>query len=153
MGKERFDGGETEVRGILSAILAGACITFQGVANTRISQDIGTWQAATVTQFTGFLGACVILMVVRGAQWRGFRQVRPLYLTGGAFGALIVSGNIVSIKAIGVTLTISALLIAQLSTVFLADSNGWFGVVKQKMELPHFVGIALMIAGVVTLAL
>lgn len=94
-----------------------------------------------------------MLMVVRDARWRGFRQVKPLYLTGGAFAALIISSNIVSIKTIGVTLTISALLIAQLSTVFLTDSNGWFGVAKQKMALPHFLGIGLMIAGVAILGL
>lgn len=141
------------MKGILFAALAGAFITFQGVANTRISQDIGTWQAATLTQLTGFLGALLILLVVGDARWRSIRQVKPLYLTGGAFAALILSSNIVSINAIGVTLTISALLIAQLSFVFLADTNGWFGVVKQKMGLPQVLGIALMIAGVVILGL
>lgn len=134
-------------------MLAGAFITFQGVANTRISQDIGTWQTATVTQFIGFLGALVILLIVRDSGWREVRQVKPLYLTGGAFAALIISSNIASIKAIGVTLTISALLIAQLSAVFLADSNGWFGMIKQEMGLPHFLGIGLMIAGVAILGL
>jgi len=141
------------VRGTLFAILAGAFITFQGVANTRISQDIGTWQAATITQLTGFLGAILILLLVRDQRWREMRQVRPLYLTGGAFAALIISSNITSIREIGATMTISVLLIAQLSTVILVDSNGWFGLLKQKMGLPHFLGIGLMIAGVVILGL
>jgi transporter family-2 protein len=61
------------VKGIVFAIMAGAFITFQGVANTRISQDIGTWQTATVTQFTGFLGALLILLIVRDPQWRSIR--------------------------------------------------------------------------------
>ncbi len=145
------DGGELEVRGIFFAVLAGAFLTLQGVANARISGGIGTWQAAALTQFTGFLGALLILMAVRDPGWRRLRQVRPLYLTGGAFAALIISSNIASIQKIGVTLTVSALLIAQLSTVFLIDTNGWFGVVKQRMGLPQFLGIALMIAGVVIL--
>ena len=147
------DGGETAVKGIFFAIMAGAFITFQGVANTRISQDIGTWQTATVTQFTGFLGALLILLVVRDPQWRGIRQVKPLYLMGGAFAAVIIASNITSIKAIGVTLTTSAVLIAQLTAVFLTDSNGWFGVIKQKMGLSHLLGIALMITGVAILGL
>ncbi|MNN60960.1 hypothetical protein D3C81_1761720 [compost metagenome] len=49
------------------------------------------------------------------------------------------------------TLTISALLIAQLCLTFVIDINGWFGVVKQKMRLPQFIGIGMMIAGVVIL--
>ncbi|EDW4537589.1 EamA-like transporter family protein, partial [Salmonella enterica subsp. enterica] len=49
------------------------------------------------------------------------------------------------------TLTISAVLIAQLCITFFIDSLGWFGVPKQKMRLPQFIGIGLMIAGVVIL--
>lgn len=43
------------MKGVIFALLGGACITLQGVANARISQDIGTWQAATITQLTGFI--------------------------------------------------------------------------------------------------
>lgn len=141
------------MKGLVFAVLAGAFITFQGVANSRISQDIGTWQTATITQLTGFLGALLILVFVGDGRWQGFRQVKPLYLTGGALAALIISSNVVSIKLIGVTLTISALLIAQLSLTFLADSQGWFGVVKQQMRAPQLIGIGLMIVGVLILRL
>jgi transporter family-2 protein len=139
------------MRGILFAFLGGAFITLQGVANSRISQDIGTWQAATITQLTGFIMALLILIFVRDGKWQRFKQVKPLYLTGGAFGAVIIFSNVTAIHRIGVTLTISALLIAQLSLTFIIDSKGWFGVVKQKMNVPQFIGIGMMIAGVVIL--
>lgn len=141
------------MKGSLFAILGGACITLQGVSNARISQDIGTWQAATITQFTGFLMALIILLFVRDANWQGFKQVKPLYLTGGAFGAIIIFSEVTAIQEIGVTFAISALLIAQLCLTFLIDSNGWFGVVKQKMKLPQFIGIGMMIFGVIILKL
>lgn len=136
------------MKGSILAFLGGALITLQGVANSRISQDIGTWQAATVTQFTGFITALIILMFVRDGQGYKFRQVKPLYLTGGALGAVIVFSNVEAIHQIGVTLTMSVILIAQLLLTFIIDSKGWFGVVKQKMGLPQFIGIAMMIAGV-----
>jgi transporter family-2 protein len=44
-------------------------------------------------------------------------------------------------------------MIAQLCLTFLIDSNGWFGVTRQKMKLPQFLGIAMMIAGAVILKL
>ncbi|MCG7376542.1 MULTISPECIES: DMT family transporter [Paenibacillus] len=141
------------MRGIIFAILGGACITLQGVANTRISTDIGTWQAATITQLTGFILAALILIVVRDANVQGLKQVKPLYLAGGAFGAVIIFSEVSAIQQMGVTFTISALLIAQLTLTFLVDSNGWFGVVKQKMKLPQFLGIALMITGVIIMKL
>jgi len=137
--------------GIVFAFFAGAFITLQGVANARISQDIGTWQAATVTQFTGFVAALLILLLVRDGKWQKFREVKPLYLFGGAFAAIIISSNVTAIHHIGVTLTIATVLIAQLSTTFLIDQNGWFGTAKTKMGLPQFIGIAMMIAGVAIL--
>jgi transporter family-2 protein len=74
-------------------------------------------------------------------------------LAGGAFGAVIIFSEVTAIQQIGVTFTISALLIAQLFLTFLVDSNGWFGVVKQKMKLPQFLGIALMVTGVIIMKL
>ena len=139
------------MRGILFAFLGGAFITLQGIANTRISEDIGTWQAATITQFTGFIMAFIILLFVRDGKWQGFKQVKPVYLFGGAFAAIVIFSNVTSIQKIGVTLSISAILISQLILTFIIDSSGWFGLEKQKMKLPQFVGIGMMIAGVVIL--
>ena len=139
------------MKGSLFAFLGGAFITLQGVANTRISQDIGTWQTAAITQFTGFLVSLLVLMFLKDKNWKKLKYVKPLYLTSGAFAAIIIFSNVVSIQYVGVTLSISVILIAQLSLTFLIDGKGWFGIVKQKMRLPQFIGIAMMIVGVVIL--
>lgn len=140
------------MKGIIFAFLAGAFITLQGVANARISQDIGTWQAATITQLTGFVMAFIILLFVKDKTWRGFKRVKPLYLTGGALAAVIIFSNVIAIHHIGVTLSIAAVLIAQLGITFIIDQKGWFGVTKQKMQLPQFLGIGMMIVGVIILS-
>lgn len=139
------------MKGSLFAFLGGAFITLQGVANTRISQDIGTWQTATITQFAGFLVSLLVVMFVSDKSWKRLKNVKPLYLTSGTFAAIIIFSNVASIQYVGVTLSISVLLIAQLSLTFLIDGKGWFGIAKQKMRLPQFIGIAMMIAGVVIL--
>lgn len=141
------------MRGIIFAFFAGAFITLQGVANARISQDIGTWQAAALTQFTGFVAAMLIFMFVRDSSLKRFKQVKPLYLFGGAFAAVIIFSNVTAIQQIGVTLTVSIIMIAQLGLTFLIDINGWFGVEKLKMRLPQFIGIGMMVVGVIILGL
>lgn len=141
------------MKGVLFAFLGGAFITLQGVANTRISGAIGTWQAASLTQLTGFLAALLVFLFVRDGTWGQFKQVKPLYLAGGALAAAIIFSNVTAIQHVGVTLTIAVLLIAQLLFTFVIDSNGWFGVVKQKVRLPQVIGIAMMVAGVVILKL
>ena len=135
------------MKGILFDIMAGAFITKQGVANTRISDGIGTWQAATLTQFTGFAAALLILLLIRDRSAAGLKQVKPLYLSGGALAAIIIFSNVTAIQQIGVTLSVAIVMIAQLGLTLLADLNRWFGVEKQKARLPQFIGIAMMIAG------
>ncbi|MCM3126776.1 MULTISPECIES: DMT family transporter [unclassified Paenibacillus] len=141
------------MKGILYAALGGACITLQGIANAKISTDVGTWQAATITQLTGFILALFILMLIRDRSWKELKNVKPLYITGGAMGAIIIFSEVSAIQQVGVTLTISALLIAQLSLTYLVDTNGWFGVMKRKITLPGLIGIAMMISGVIILKL
>jgi transporter family-2 protein len=143
--------GSGKMKGSLFALFGGAFITLQGVANSRISEEVGTWQAATITQFTGFLASFLILLIIRDRQWRGFLQVKPLYLIGGTFAAIVIFSNVKAIQAIGATISISAILISQLTLTFIIESSGWFGLDKQRMKLPQVIGIALMIAGVVIL--
>jgi bacterial/archaeal transporter family-2 protein len=139
------------MKGILFAFLGGAFITLQGVANSKISHDIGPWQTATITQLSGFIAALLALLMIRKGNWHKFKLVKPLYLIGGAFGAIVVFSNITAIHLVGVTLTISALLIAQLTFTFLIDHNGWFGVMKQKMNVSQVIGIGMMIIGMIVL--
>ena len=139
------------MKGILFALLGGAFIAVQGAANTRISEDLGTWQTAALTQCTGFILAFAILLIVRDQNWKMIKQVKPLYLSGGTFGAGVIFSNVTAILQNGAALTISASLIAQLCLTFLIDSNGWFGVARQQMRLQHLLGIGMMIAGVMFL--
>ncbi|KQO17934.1 DMT family transporter [Paenibacillus sp. Leaf72] len=136
------------MKGILFAILGGACITLQGIANTRISESIGTWQAATLTQFTGFIVAFIILMSVGAGKWREFQQVKPIYLAGGSFAAIIIFSNVTAIQQIGVTLMVSMLLIAQLGMTVIIETNGFFGLKKQRITVSQLIGIGMMISGV-----
>jgi len=139
------------MRGILFAISGGFFLTLQSVANARISSDIGTWQAATLTQFTGFLVALLIMLLVRDRTYTEMRHVHPLYLSGGAFAALILFSNMSAVHELGVTLTISLFLIAQLALALVIDGRGWFGMTRRTLSLPQVLGVGLMIAGVIIL--
>ncbi|WP_438432647.1 DMT family transporter [Gorillibacterium sp. sgz500922] len=141
------------MKGMLYALLGGAFITLQGVANTAIGNDIGTLQGAALTQLTGFLACLFILLFIRDGSRGGIRRVKPLYRISGAFGAVIIFGEVTSIQRIGVTLTVSVLLMAQLVLTFLIDKHGWFDGEKRPMKLPQYLGIGLMLSGIAVLAL
>lgn len=139
------------MRGVLFAISGGFFLTLQSVANARISSQIGTWQAATLTQFTGFVVALLVMLVLRDRTYVEMRHVKPLYLSGGAFAAIILFSNMTAVQELGVTMTISLFLIAQLALALVIDWRGWFGMVRRKLNGAQLIGVFMMIAGVILL--
>lgn len=139
------------MRGILFAISGGFFLTLQSVANARISNGIGTWQAATLTQMTGFVVALLITLILRDRTFRRMKDVKVLYLSGGALAAAVLFSNMTAVHLMGVTLTISLFLIAQLGLALVIDWNGWFGMIKRRLQLPQVIGILMMIGGVLIL--
>ncbi|RAU93453.1 DMT family transporter [Paenibacillus sp. YN15] len=130
------------MKGLVYAFTGGALITLQGVANSRIGSDMGTWQAAALTQLTGFLAALLLMLALTGKpDFAPLRQVKPLYLGGGALASVIIFSNITAIHHVGATLSVSAVLIAQLGITFLVDGRGWFGIGKKQMHLPQFLAV------------
>ena len=128
----------------------GFFLTLQSVANARISSQIGTWQAATLTQFTGFV-ALLVMLALRDRTYVEMRHVKPLYLSGGAFAAIILFSNMTAVHELGVTLTISLFLIAQLALALVIDWRGWFGMVRRNLNGMQLLGVLIMIAGVILL--
>ncbi|WP_128893927.1 DMT family transporter [Longirhabdus pacifica] len=143
------------MKGLILAVLGGAFLTLQGVANARISQDIGAWQMATITQWTGFIICFLILLFSKNKsiKVKSLSKVKPLYLIGGTFGAIVVFSNATAMQYIGVTITVALLLIAQLCLTFTIDARGWFEIAKKKVRISQCLGIGLMIAGVIILRL
>lgn len=139
------------MKGIIFALAGGFFLTFQSVANATISDSIGTWQAATMTQFTGFVLALLIVVLLRDQTYRNLTQVPLLYASGGMLAAVVLYSNMTAVHRMGVTLTIGVFLIAQLITAVLIDGRGWFDMAKQKIGRTQIAGLLLMIAGVIVL--
>lgn len=139
------------MQGVLFAISGGFFLTLQSVANAQISSQIGTWQAATLTQFTGFVVALLVMLVLRDRTYVEMRHVKPLYLSGGAFAAIILFSNMTAVHKLGVTMTISLFLIAQLALALVIDWRGWFGMLRRKLNGAQLIGVFMMIAGVILL--
>ncbi|PSL41016.1 transporter family-2 protein [Planomicrobium soli] len=139
------------MKGIMFALAGGFFLTFQSVANATISKEIGTWQAAAMTQLTGFVVAILIVAFIRDQSYRQLNQVSPLYASGGALAAIVLFSNMTAVHRMGVTLTIGIFLIAQLVMAIIIDTKGWFDMSKKKINRMQIAGVMLMIAGVIIL--
>ncbi|MBO4283586.1 MAG: DMT family transporter [Clostridia bacterium] len=135
--------------GVLFSVIAGAVMSLQGVINTRLSEKIGILEANLFVQGTAFLLSFLALLIFGRGNLPAIRGTKWTYLIGGVLGLVITVTVILSIKGLSPTAAVSIILIAQLLTAALIDLFGWLGTEKAPFGWQKFVGLALMIGGIV----
>ncbi len=135
--------------GFLFSVIAGAAMSVQGVMNTRLQDDVGLWEANAFVQGTAFVLSLIVMWIFGSGDLRAFLSAPNGYLLGGALGLVIPVTVMLSIKGLNATVAISAILIAQLLVAAVIDAFGWMGQEKVAMGLKQYVGLALMLGGVV----
>lgn len=135
--------------GIIFSVIAGLCMSLQGVFNTRLSEKIGLWETSVIVQGSAFLITLVILLFARDGNFKNINNVNKLYLLGGLLGVIITFTVMKGIGLLGPTYSIATILVAQLITAGLIDSFGLFGAEQIKFHFTKYIGVAAMIAGII----
>ena len=135
--------------GVVFSIIAGMAMSFQGVMNTRLSEKIGLYESNLYVQGTAFLLAIVAVLIMGdGSKISGFWQVEKPYMLGGVLGIIITVTVMLGIKDLSPTVSISIILISQLLVAALIDAFGLLGSEKVAFGWTKYVGMAMMIGGV-----
>ena len=124
-------------------------MSLQGVFNTRVSEKIGLWETNVFVQGTGLILTLIILLIAGNGNFKAIKEVNKLYLLGGFLGAIIIFSVMQGISIMGPTCSIAIILVAQLLAAGLIDSFGIFGAEQIKFTLSKFIGIGIMIVGIV----
>ena len=128
---------------IILAIISGAAMSIQGVLNTRLNEKIGLWEATTIVQGSAFVLSLIIMFFI------GLVSVNKIYLLGGILGVIITFTVIKTVAGLGPTYGIATILVAQLVVAALIDAFGLFETPKITFSLNEFIGVAVMIAGII----
>lgn len=139
--------------GFLFSVIAGAAMSVQGVMNTRLQDDLGLWEANAYVQGTAFALSLIVMWLFGTGNLKALATVPKGYLLGGALGLVITVTVMLSIKGLNPTIAISTILIAQLLVAAAIDAFGWMGQEKVAMGVKQFLGLALMLGGVVVFKL
>lgn len=124
-------------------------MSLQGVFNTRVSEKIGLWETNVFVQGTGLILTFIILLIAGNGNFKAIKEVNKLYLLGGALGAIIIFSVMLGISNMGPTCSISIILVAQLLAAGIIDSFGMFGAQQIKFALSKFVGLGIMVVGII----
>ena len=135
--------------GIISAIIAGAAMSVQGVFNTRLSEKTGLFESNVIVQALALICSVLVMLFFGNGSLSSFTQVNRLYLTGGIIGAVITVTVMLAVGKLSATYAVSIILIAQLFTAAVIDAFGLFGAEKAPFGLMKYIGLALMSGGII----
>lgn len=141
------------MKGIIFSIAAGLFISLQGVFSTRMGEKIGFWETNTFIHASGLAFTLIMLLAVGSGSFSKLREVNKLYMLGGVLGVLILFSVMNAIAALGATYTVAILLVTQLIAATIIDSFGLFGSPIIRFDITKFLGIAIMIAGIIVFKL
>lgn len=135
--------------GIIFSVLAGAAMSIQGVWNTRLQEKAGMWETTAFVQGTGFVLALLTAFIFGNGNIKAIGEVNKIYLLGGALGIVITFAVMQGMSSLGPTVAVSCILTSQLLVAAVIDAFGLFGSEQLNFNLWKFVGLGLMIGGVV----
>jgi len=135
--------------GYLFAVIAGACMSIQGVMNTRLGEKTGLFVSNAYVQGTAFVLALICLFFAKDNNFRAFGDVNRFYLLGGAFGTAITLTVMLSVKGTSPAIAVSTILISQLICAAVIDAFGLMGTEKAVFGWNKYLGAIIMIAGVI----
>lgn len=134
--------------GFLSAVIAGAAMSVQGVMNTRLGDKVGVLETNVVVQSIGLLLALLVAFFFGRGDIRLIGQAPWYSWLGGVLAPVITITVMLSIADLSPTIAISAILLSQLGVAALIDAFGWLGAQQAAFTWQKIVGLVLMAAGV-----
>ena len=139
--------------GFLASIIAGAVMSLQGVFNTKLSESIGLYESNVFVQGSAFAFSLLAMLFLGKGSFTAIKGVNLLYLSGGLLGVVITITVMLGISKLNPTTAISVILISQLICAALIDAFGLFGAGKIAFNFKNYLGIALMISGIIVFKL
>ncbi|GGF62523.1 membrane protein [Paenibacillus albidus] len=134
--------------GILLSLLAGSLVALQNIFNSKVNERTGSWSTTTLVLGMGFIASLMMSLIVEGKDTFALQQMQPWYWFSGIIGVGVVICLVQALKLLGPTFAISIVLISQLGFALLWDSFGWLGLTKVPFTLNQFIGVLVIIAGI-----
>lgn len=137
-----------KIMATLDGVLIGLMVVFNGL----LASKIGNTQSLVIIHGVGLLGSIVLLI---GSRTRLISiKALPYYLfIAGALGIFTVLFNNISFLKLGATLTLCLNLIGQLLASMIIDHFGLLGQQKNEINGIKLLGVAMMVVGIVAMAL
>ena len=134
------------------ALVAGFSIVVQQAlnANLRAALNSAAW-SGFVSYAVGVACMALLALVLRDPVPAAAVAARvPWWAwSGGVFGAVFIGLGILLVPQLGAATFLALLVTGQMLGAMAFDHFGWMGLAQRPVDLPRFLGVVLLIGGVV----
>ncbi|MGH3449550.1 MAG: DMT family transporter [Haloechinothrix sp.] len=144
--------------GVALALVAGVAISGQARINGQLAVDLGDSMLAAAISFTGGLAVLALLLPVLPRMRAGVSNIRaalgsgtlrPWHLLGGLGGALMITGQAVTVGVLGVATFTVGVVAGQAASGLVVDRAGLGPAGPRPLSAGRIVGAVLMLVAVV----
>ncbi|AQR73531.1 DMT family transporter [Sphingomonas sp. LM7] len=134
---------------ILVALIAGLCVAVQAPTNATLARTSGSlWLAASISFVGGTAAILTIWALLDRTPLAAARQAPPWAWAGGLYGAFFVAAVSFATPRLGLAVTLTLTIAAQLTAAVIFDHFGVLGLDKNAVTLTRVIGLALIVGGV-----
>ncbi len=134
---------------IVLSFTSGIASAVQTPTNAAMSSVIGTLESSTLNFIVGFAILLVVTLITNKGHITPMRNIEAWKFTGGVYGAIGVPCITIATPALGVSLALCCLMVAQLVGAIFVDTFGWFSTKKIKVDYLRVLGAIAVGIGVI----
>lgn len=138
---------------VVLSFASGIASAAQTPTNAAMSVIIGTLEASTLNFIVGFSILLVTTLITNKGRISPMRGIKAWKFTGGVYGAIGVPCITIATPALGVSLALCCLMVAQLVGAIFVDAFGWFSTKKIKVDFLRVLGAVAVGIGVILVTL
>ncbi len=135
----------------LYAVAVGTLFPVQTAANALLAKSIGGPVAATIVSFVSGLMMLLAINFFAFRQWPAAADFAappwPLWIVGGAIGAIFLTSNVFLAPRLGAAATLCFVIAGQLTAAMAIDRLGLFGFTMREASLGRVTGVLMVLAG------
>ena len=128
----------------LLALIGGVAISTQASINGGLGRKIGTIEASFVSFAIGTLALLFITIFFGKGNLLSIGSVPKWQLTGGLLGAFYVAVMVVAVPKVGVTTTVTSVIVGQILMSAVVDHYGLFGAKQIPFDLRRLFALILL---------
>ena len=134
---------------LVLAICSGLFFAVQGPVNAALGKRTSVFQGSLISFFGGTVISAILMLIIGNGDLSRISSTQVWQIIGGLYGVINVGMIIVAIPLLGAALTLTVIMLGQLSAGVVIDHFGLFGSKATVISGFRVAGILTITAGII----